>query len=373
MFERMIVQQTRKINRKKPRFVRLSSNLPSAMAAVGTALCFLLWMGPFCQTSSAQETKKSTKSREKLRDSRKRFTPLGRFEDKRITESSGVAVAGVGQEGKNPGAVWTFNDSGGSAMLFRVGFKGQTQATLAFKNKTNRDWETMCQFMLDGKSYLVVGDVGDNLRRRKSCQIHIVAEPDVKAKFDADGKLVVQDLKSEVQTYGFTYEDGPHNCEAMAYDVETHRFWFVEKVYVDDRRKEAPGIYTLQDPRTVSPSTPNAIPKHVAKRVADFPVRNVTGMAFSPDNQRLVIRDYFGAWLFERAKGKTWLETIKETKPNTLPLPLQSQGEAICFTADSQSLLVTSEFAKSILWKVQISDESVKASGKKKATGKEKK
>jgi hypothetical protein len=364
----MIVQQTSKINRKKSPFVRLGCVFPNAMAAIWIPLCFLLLIGPFCQASSAQEAKKSTKSREKLKDSRKRFTPLGRFEDKRITESSGVALAGVGHSDQEtpaePAAVWTFNDSGGAATLFRVGFKGHTEATLELRKTKNRDWETMCQYAADGKSYLIVGDVGDNLRKRKTCQIHIVVEPKVEPEFDAGGKLLMQKLKMKPQTY----EDGPHNCEAMAYEIDSSQFWFVEKVYVDDRRKTEPGVYVLQDPRTV-PSDPKKIHRHVAKRIADFPVRNVTGMAFSPNNQRLVIRDYFGAWLFERAEGKTWLETVKDSKPAPIGLPLQSQGEAICFTSDSQSLLVTSEFAKAILWKVRIGEDSEK----KKAPAKEKK
>ena len=37
-----------------------------------------------------------------------------------------------------------------------------------------------------------------------------------------------------------------------------------------------------------------------------------------------------------------------------LPMPLQHQGEAICFSSDSQSVLVTSERAKQPIWKINI-------------------
>ena len=286
---------------------------------------------------------------------------LGRIDDKRILESSGLAMARPAEGTDESASIWTFNDSGGEALLFLVNLKGHTEATLKLQGATNRDWEAMCSFAIDDQTFLAVGDVGDNSFKRKKVQIYVVPEPLVKLKQSRKKKKrEIRKLKTEVQLIEFTYEDGNHNCEAMSYNSDDDTFWFVEKVYVNDKRKTAPGVYVLPNPLTAAAKAKKDRPKNIARRVADFPAFNVTGMAFSPDNQRLVIRNYFGASLFEKPEGKTWQQTLVETKPVALSLPLQSQGEAVCFTPDSQSLLVTSEMAKAIIWQVNLAPNASK-------------
>ena len=246
---------------------------------------------------------------------------------------------------------------------------GRTQATFQLIGASNRDWESMCGFAIGEDRFLAVGEVGDNALRHGVYKIYVVAEPVVQPLYSKKGKLKVRKLKAKVRTIEFKYDDGPHNCEAISYNSDDDTFWFVEKVYIDDTRKTPPGIYVLPNPMAAveDDAKKKKKPKNVAKRIADFPVRNVTGMAFSPDNQRLVIRNYFGAWLYEKAGGKTWQETVTESKAKTLSVPLQSQGEAICFSADGQSLLVTSEFKNAIIWQVSLDQD---ANRKKNETGK---
>lgn len=364
----MIVDQLPKINVIHPDSANQGRHrlLLKALSLLG--LIFVT-TGFLCQSSSAQEPANSTKStgatKKEVRKA-KTFVALGQFEDGKITESSGVITSRPAADGTASDAIWTFNDSGGDAMLYRVSikqnkFKGQTEATLKLKGANNRDWEAMCGFAIGEERFLAVGDVGDNLFRQKAYEIYVVTEPIVTPKVSRKGKLKVRELKSKAESIEFKYDDGSHNCEAMSYNSEDDTFWFVEKVYVDDKRKTAPGIYVLPNPMTAAGAKGKNKPKNVASRIADFPIRNVTGMAFSPDNQRLVIRNYFGAWLYAKADGKTWQETVNETKAKTLPLPLQSQGEAICFGTDGQSLLVTSEFGNAIIWKINLGQEAVKA------------
>ena len=315
-----------------------------------------------CQSSSTQEAANSSKSppaAKKEARGPKTFEALGRFEDSEITESSGVVKARPAADGTASNSIWTFNDSGGRALLYRVSIKadatkGRTEATLKLTGAKNRDWETMCSFTIGEERFLAVGDVGDNMFWQKSYEIYVVPEPSVTPKISKKGKLKLKELKSKADKIQFKYDDGSHNCEAMSYNSDDDTFWFVEKVYVDDKRKTAPGIYVLPNPMTADESEKKKKPKNVARRIADFPVRNVTGMAFSTNNRRLVIRNYFGAWLYEKAEGKTWQETVVETKAKTIALPLQSQGEAICFGADGQSLLVTSELKNAIIWKTNL-------------------
>lgn len=348
------MDQTAKINRKLTRTL--------------WALAGLLLLSLPCCESVAQEVEKSKPKANKFTSGLKRFTKLGHFKDPQINESSGVVVAAKG-DAEVDQAIWTINDSGGKPALYRVGLEGQTQAILTLTNAKNHDWESLCSYQIGGGlkdkvRVLVVGDIGDNLRKRKSIQLFTVAEPAFKIKTDQDGKMITQQLTAEAVSHKFKYEDGAHNCEAMSYNTEDATYWFVEKIYTNEKRKAQPGIYVLPDPILSGDPLGTDEPKHVARRIADFPVRNVTGMAFSNDNRKLVIRNYFGYYLFEKANDETWQEVIRNAKPVSKPLPLQSQGEAICFSSDGKSLLLTSELAGAIIWKVDLEDAQDNA-GKK--------
>lgn len=274
---------------------------------------------------------------------------LGAFTDPEITESSGVAMASPLADPQATPAFWTFNDSGGKPALFRVDLSGNTTATIKIAKTINRDWECMCAFDLQGKRHLAIADVGDNAKRRKNCQVYILPEPVDPLPKTANCKKVID----------FTYEDGPHDCEAIGYNAADNSFWLVEKVYLGAKRKNPPGIYRLENPFLVDKKDRNNKPL-VARKVGTFNVRNVTGMAFSPDRTKLIIRSYFVCYLFTKANNKTWLETVQQTKPKTIVCPLQSQGEAICFMPDSKSLLLTSELARAQFWKIDLEHESTK-------------
>src|SRR5262245_35124331 len=63
---------------------------------------------------------------------------LFNFRDKRITESSGLAVSPT-----HPDIVYTHNDSDAGAMFFAVGMDGRTRATFTLAGAEARDWEAM--------------------------------------------------------------------------------------------------------------------------------------------------------------------------------------------------------------------------------------
>ncbi len=97
---------------------------------------------------------------------------LAKLADPAIRESSGLAVGRV-----NPGAFWTHNDSGGQPRLFLVDAKGKTLATMAVRGAKAVDWEDMASFVDNGRSALLIADVGDNQAKRKTCTLYVVREP----------------------------------------------------------------------------------------------------------------------------------------------------------------------------------------------------
>ena len=271
---------------------------------------------------------------------------LGTIKDSDVTESSGLAISGA-----TPDAFWTHNDSGHKPNLFLIATKGKTLARCKLKDARNVDWEAMASFQHDGEPWLMVADVGDNTLNRTKLKIYLLPEPKLSTKKKKSG----QKLESNASVFEFTYPDGAHNVEAAAVAPDGKSVWLIEKIYSNDMRPIQPGIYQLPlKPSDFDVKSQREPSERSATRLADYPIRNVTGMAFSPDGRRLIIRNYVNAHFYTRSDGQTWEEVVTGTKPTPVVLPLQSQGEAICFTPDSKSVLITSEFKRSTIWKVDL-------------------
>ena len=287
------------------------------------------------------------------------LTYVGLLKDKNITESSGLAASALVAD-----AYWTMNDSGNDNTLFLFGPKGQTLARCEMKNAENRDWEAMASIILDNRVCLLVADTGDNLRRRATSRLYCDWEPKCKIQYGKICKKNLRPVKIE-----FDFDGGTVNCEAIGYDAQSNSVFLVEKQFAEVEKHGAPKIYQLKVPveelqKALDKKLSGKEKKRARKLgdtlhahvVAELPVHGVTGMSFSPDGNRAVIRTYLDFHLYEKstAADKPWAEFFKSHKPIALPLPLQAQGEAICFSADSKSVVVTSEKAGQAIWKIDI-------------------
>ncbi len=310
-------------------------------------ICLVLLSSGFAQESTRGERHETQVAKRVSLNAEKDEEPLvslGTNLIPEVTESSGVAISSFVSD-----AIWTLNDSGHPNRLYLLKTDGKLLARVDLRDSQNIDWEAMARFKFEDKRYLLVGDFGDNAKSRKNYQLYIVPEPDLSASL-ASSKPGEQPASRHLSPIrlDFTYEDGPKNCEAVAVDVLGKQIWLVEKIYVDTSIKAHPGIYVL--PLLVEkPAKPL-----VAKRIGNFPPRNVTGMDFSSDGRRLIIRNYVNAHLYSRENEESWEEVISKTNPATVVLPLQRQGEAVCFTDDSASVILTSEFLRQPIWQVKL-------------------
>ena len=93
------------------------------------------------------------------------------------------------------------------------------------------DWEDMASFMLDERPCLLIADVGDNQSRAAGYTLYLVEEPELTTNPTTNRRLAL------LQTVHFRYSDGPHDCEAMAFDPTDRRAFFradaTEEVYVE--------------------------------------------------------------------------------------------------------------------------------------------
>jgi hypothetical protein len=264
----------------------------------------------------------------------------------RNREASGLAPSRCA-----PGLIWTHNDSGGEPVLFALdSANGDRRGAVRLTGVANEDWEDMASFELDGKAWLLAGDMGDNNAVRPQVVLHLVVEPEP-AALRPDGELSV----APAYSIHFTYEDGPRDCESAAVDPRERT------VYLLSKREAIPRLYRL-------PLAP-ADRGHpaVARLVGTVPhlpqpegwqkeLRIPTGayrgepcaMAFSADGSLAAVLTYGDLLLFPRAAGQSWAEALAR-KPVRLPGHLLPQAEAVCFSADDRHLFVASEHTLKLL------------------------
>lgn len=306
------------------------------------AVCLLIAIGAATFWNGQQLRRYQLQESETLR-------LLGVLQSRELREVSGLALSQ-----RHPDCLWMHNDSGAEPELFLVSQKGQTIARFLLEGAANVDWEDISGWRLPGKPPgLMVADVGDNGRLRETCSLYFLAEPEAESarEFAAspDRPLAIKDFRQ----VGFRYAEGPRNCEAVAFDSATQSVLLAEKIAGNETSWGEPGLYQL-DLRTWF-ATAEAVPEvAVAERIGTLPVHNISAMDISADGRQLVFRNYASAFLLERGADQTWAARFAEPLPEPLDLPVEAQGEAICFSADARSVITTSEFAFQPLWKLQL-------------------
>lgn len=214
------------------------------------------------------------------------------FQDRRVTESSGLVDAGD--------VVHTVNDSGSDAELFTVdAATGETVRVTAYADEVE-DVEALAPAP-GGDVW--VGDVGDNLERRDEVWVHRVSPGG----------------SAPAPRYGLGYPGGPRDAETLLAHPRTGRLFVVSKtvfggvVYAAPRRLVEGEVHRLR------------------------PFARVPGLltdgAFLPDGEHVLLRGYGAATLLTFPA----FEVV-----GSFPLPRQRQGEGLSVGHDGR-VLVSSE------------------------------
>ena len=267
-------------------------------------------------------------------------------DDERLDESSGLAISRLQAD-----RFWTHNDSGDQPRLFLVDKahkqnKSSANAlaaegrelcpTVRLAGAEAVDWEDMASAEIDGKAYLFVGDIGDNLKRRETIDLYVLLEP--------EGVKLVDGVTAAVEAgrIRFRYADGPRDCEALVVDAARQQVLLIEK-----SRLPWAGVYLLRLPeqwqRLATVESPAATTEEplVAERIGTVPIPMVTGADLRADGQQLAVITYFDLFLFERGEGESW-QTVLGRTPRHVGLPKLKQVEAVAYDQQGR-LWVSSE------------------------------
>ncbi|QHT68585.1 T9SS type A sorting domain-containing protein [Rhodocytophaga rosea] len=254
-----------------------------------------------------------------------------------LNESSGLAYT--------DGKLWSFNDSGNSATLYRISeSNGSILQTITVTNATNVDWEDITA----DANYLYIGDFGNNINgNRTDLKIYRISKA-------ALGNAATTSVMADV--INFTYSDqdqtnlpptGNNNTEfdCEAFFIKDNQFHLFSKDWVG-----ANGYSTKHYTLPAIPGT------YIAQKQAEFPVNGaITGADISTTNLNEVVLigydinngslfmwllfDYTGNIFFSGNKRQIGLSNVAS----------YGQIEGVTYTGDLTGYISSERFERTVI------------------------
>ena len=268
-------------------------------------------------------------------------TTITTIKEKSITESSGLSASR-----STPGAYWTHNDSGDGPFIYAFDTRGDSLGIFRVTGAQARDWEDMAAGPGPdaSKSYLYLGDIGDNNEARDEVVVYRVPEPALTA---ATRKLTKTRPGSTepAEAIRLKYPDGKHDAEALLVHPTTGNIYIVNKVPIAN-----PVVY-----EAVAPFTAGKLV--TMRRIGEIRVPSifggvVTGGSISPDGRRVALCDYFQGYEIVLPASSRDFNDIWKQKMIGFDLGKREQGESITYRLDGKAFLATSEGKQSPLIQV---------------------
>ncbi len=265
------------------------------------------------------------------------LTTQGQITDARLNEVSGLAASNQSTD-----VLWAVNDSGNASELYRLNTKAHLLDVWDLSIK-NRDWEAMASVLIDGRSYLLVAETGDNLQIHAESRLHIFAEPDVNNTNE-------QPL-TPITTLRFRYEGGPRNVEAVG--VTNNTIYLLSKERLVNGKSVPSEIFRL--PLNLTPSDVTLVADNIGKlalpkrgfnigiltRLLNIDPIQPTDLVFSADGKHAFVLNYVHILHYVKNDNETWLGAFSRT-PNITHHHGLRQAEALTANALGE-VWVTSE------------------------------
>ncbi|GAA4104621.1 hypothetical protein [Nonomuraea soli] len=263
--------------------------------------------------------------------------------DQRIAQSSGLAVSEDGAR------FYTSGDAGsGLDEVWGLDRDGRTALTVTLPAGSNEDWEDIAVTRgADGRSKIFLADTGDAYTVRKKAGQAPRTEFGLTVFDEPAAGAAGTVAATGVADYRLAYQDNAsRNSEALLVQPGTSRVFLLTKT---ERPGEKPDLWA-------APALVAGKVNTLTRLVPGVPVPHATGAAFSPSGDRLVIRDDTTAYLWKVSGGD--VAGALRAAPIRVSLPDQRQGEAVTFTPDGRSLLVSSEGPAQPVWQVPLPIEA---------------
>ena len=261
--------------------------------------------------------------------------PMGKIESDALRELSGIAASR-----RNPGVLYVHNDSGDAPRIYAINEKAQLLGACHIQSATERDWEDIAvgPGPDPNRSYVYIGDIGDNAAKRPEIVVYRVPEPKVDA-VTPFGRMTI----GPSDTLRLVYPDKPRDAETLLVDPLTR------DIYIISKRELAPKVYRAAYPQSTTQQI--RLEQVAVLPLGSFP----TGGDVSPDGRRVIVRGMFHAAIWERPVGESSAHPKSRVgdpvplwqafagQPKAIPVAQEPQGEAICFDSKGAGYFTISE------------------------------
>jgi hypothetical protein len=267
----------------------------------------------------------------------------GLLQRKDMDEISGIAASGI-----NENLYYVHNDSGDTSRFFAMLPSGEVKSIIYFNGDPRERYGVNdCEDIavgpgpVKGKSYVYMGDIGDNDAKWNHITIYRIEEQ----KLWANGGVV----NAPAVPLRLKYPDGPKDAETLMVDP-------IEKlIYIVSKRQDSVTVYTT--PLIYKPNDRLILNK---RRRLFFPgyklFKWITGGDISKDGQQVLIKSYTNVYYWKRQNNEPIWKTLQR-KPRILSYVQEKQGEAIGFTPDGKGYYTTSEGVYSPIYYYKIADQ----------------
>ncbi|MBI2794383.1 MAG: PE-PGRS family protein [Ignavibacteria bacterium] len=243
---------------------------------------------------------------------------VGNLDAPGLDEVSGCVASSI-----NKDLLWVHNDSGDDAVVYALSTKGELRCAVSIENATNRDWEdiSMGPGPEKGKSYLYVGDIGDNNGSASTITVYRIAEPTLDPLCKA--------MTLSADRIEMKYPDGPRDAEALIIDPVSN------DMYIITKRERKSRVYKLSAPF-------NFKKINTLSFVTELPFSLATAADISHSGKSVIVKNYVYVYGWERSTNES-LASLFKRKPSVLPYMPELQGEAVCFSATDDGYFTLSE------------------------------
>lgn len=236
------------------------------------------------------------------------FTPqqvVATIEDSRLIEASGLEESIT-----NPGYFWTHNDSDSDPILYLIDANGSIKMEVELTGIENRDWEEIVTVKDRNKSFIYIGEIGDNKAVHEYVSLIRIEEPKVSQANRITIPLSMMDIMN------FQYAEGARDAEAVLYDYNKKEFVLVTK------REENAMVYSFPFTSASSPTT--------IKSRGTLPARLFTAADMNEEGE--ILLKHYGAIYYWGSSSQSAIERILEWNPIQVDYIPEPQGEAICWS-----------------------------------------
>lgn len=231
----------------------------------------------------------------------------------KLTSAALTEVSGITPSYRNPSSFWVHNDSGDQSAIYLINSQALLTATVLLEDVKLIDAEDIAHLEIGGKPYLLLADMGNNLRDRDTLSLFLFEEPLVEPGHDN-----YRIAKEKITEIKFRYTDKRRDAEALFVDPLDNT------IYIISKRDFKSTVFKLSETDFLTPTT------HELVAQLELPFTFVTAADIAPNGQYILIKNLTNIFMWERKEHDDLIGTLR-TRFKSVAYQPEPQGEALCF------------------------------------------